>query len=181
MPANNPAAERTLDGYGAPVIPWGRVHERLEAGWSQRPGSGGPDRHTCWLATVRPDGRPHVMPLGARWIDGAFYFNAGPSTRKAKNLASNPHCVLTVSVHEFDLVVEGQAVRVTGEAKIARIGSVFTSMGWQTILRDGGLALTGEYSAPSAGPPPWDVYEITPAAVFAVGTVEPYGATQWRF
>src|SRR5258707_12744264 len=72
-----PKAERNLDGYGAPPIPWRSVRERLEQGLSQAPGSGGPYRHTCWLATVRPDGRPHVMPLGVLWVDGAFYFNAG--------------------------------------------------------------------------------------------------------
>ena len=43
------------------------MRERLEQGLTQGPGSGGPDRHTCWLATVGPDGRPHVMPFGALW------------------------------------------------------------------------------------------------------------------
>jgi len=60
-----PKAEQNLDGYGAPQIPWPKVRERFEKDLSQDPESGGPGRHTCWLATVRPDGRPHVMPLGA--------------------------------------------------------------------------------------------------------------------
>src|SRR6266852_932588 len=113
-----PKAERNLDGYGAPPIPWRSVRERLEQGLSPAPGSGGPDRHTCWLATVGPDGRPHVMPLGVLWVDGAFYFNSGAGTRKAKNLARNPHCVLTVATNEFDLVVEGDAVKITDEQKL---------------------------------------------------------------
>lgn len=50
---------------------------------------------------------------------------------------------------------------------------------WLATVPDG--ALYAEFSAPSAGPPPWDVYEVTPATVFALGTVEPYGATRWRF
>ena len=45
-------------------------------------------------------------------------------------------------------------------------------------VRDG--AFWHEYSAPSAGPPPWDVYEITPTTIFAVATREPHGATRWR-
>src|SRR5215470_16644346 len=90
-----PKAERNLDRSGALPIPWTKVRERLEQGLSQSPGSGGPDRHTCWLATVRPDGRPHVMPLGVLWLDGAFYFNAGAATRKAKNLDHDPHCIIT--------------------------------------------------------------------------------------
>ena len=27
-----------------------------------------------WLATARPDGRPHVMPILAVWLDGGLYF-----------------------------------------------------------------------------------------------------------
>src|SRR5215217_3850607 len=83
-PRKEPTAAQNLDGYGAPLMPWTKVRERLDAGLSQAPGTGGPDRHTCWLATVRPDGRPHVMPLGVLWVDGAFYFNAGAATRKAQ-------------------------------------------------------------------------------------------------
>jgi Pyridoxamine 5'-phosphate oxidase len=115
MAVTEPTAERNLDGYGAAPIPWTKVRERLEEGLTQAPGSGGPGRHTCWLATVRPDGRPHVMPLGVLWVDGALYFNAGAATRKARNLAHDPRCVITVATHGFDLVVEGEAARVTGD------------------------------------------------------------------
>ncbi|HET7090446.1 MAG TPA: pyridoxamine 5'-phosphate oxidase family protein [Anaerolineae bacterium] len=174
-----PVSEKNLDGYGAPPIPWSRVRERLEQGLTQSPGSGGPARHTCWLATVRPDGRPHVMPLGALWVDGAIYFTAGPTTRKAKNLALNPHCVITVATYDFDLVVEGEATKVADEAKLQRIADVYAASGWHPTVRDG--AFYAEYSAPSAGPPPWEVYEVTLTTVFALGTAEPYGATRWRF
>ncbi len=179
MADKEPVAERNLDGYGAPLIPWTRVLERLEAGLSQVPGSGGPARHTCWLATVNPDGGPHVRPLGVLWLDGAFFFNSGPATRKARNLARDPHCAITVATHDFDLVVEGEAVKVTDDAKLRRLAEVYAAQGWQASVRDG--ALYAEYSAPSAGPPPWDVYEVTPATVFALGTAQPYGATRWRF
>lgn len=174
-----PVSEANLDGYGAPPIAWSRVRERLDQGFTQGPGSGGPGRHTCWLATVRPDGGPHVMPLGVLWVDGAFYFTAGPATRKAKNLARDPRCVITVATFEFDLVIEGKATKVTDEARLQRIAEVYASEGWQPTVRDG--AFYAEYSAPSAGPPPWEVYEVTPTTVFALGTAEPYGATRWRF
>ncbi len=184
-PNMEPIAERNLDGYGAPLIPWTKVRERLDQGLSQGPGSGGPDRHTCWLATVNPDGTPHVMPLGALWVDGAFYFNAGAATRKAKNLARDPHCVIAVATHDFDLVVEGKAARVTDQARVRRIAEAYKAQGWEatvTVSEDEGeVSLTAEYSAPSAGRPPWDVYEVTPETVFALGTAEPYGATRWRF
>lgn len=178
MARKEPTAEQNLDGYGAPPIRWSRVRERLEEALTQAPGTGGPDRHTWWLATVRPDGRPHAMPLGVLWVDDALYFNAGAGTRKAKNLAENPHCVLTVATKGFDLIVEGEAVKVSDEATLQRIAKAYTAEGWTPTVRDG--ALYAEYSAPSAGPPPWHVYEMTPATVFALGTAEPYGATRWR-
>jgi hypothetical protein len=57
-----------------------------------------------------------------------------------------------------------------------RVAALFG--GWDPQVRDG--AFWHEYSAPSAGPPPWDVYEITPTTIFAVATAEPNGATRWK-
>jgi general stress protein 26 len=62
-----------------------------------------------WLATVRPDGRPHVTPLFSVWLDGALYFCTGEGERKAKNLVHNLHCVMTTGcnvIEGLDLVIE---------------------------------------------------------------------------
>src|SRR5262249_44061159 len=100
---------------------------------------------------------------------------------KAKNLANNPRCVLTVATKDFDLVVEGTAVKVTNRAKMKRVGNFYKTRGWELLEKEGNLQLTAEFSAPSAGPPPWDVYELVPETIFAVGQTRPYGATRWRF
>jgi hypothetical protein len=47
--------------------------------------------HGCWVATVHPDGRPHLTPVWGLWVYGVFYFGSGPGTRKARNLAENPN------------------------------------------------------------------------------------------
>jgi nitroimidazol reductase NimA-like FMN-containing flavoprotein (pyridoxamine 5'-phosphate oxidase superfamily) len=179
MAANEPVTERNLDGYGAPAIAWASVKKTLVGGLPQAPGTGGPDRHTCWLATVNPDGRPHVTAVGVLRIDGAFYFNSGAGTRKAKNLARSPQCVITVATHPFDLVFEGEATRVTDTGTLERVAEIYRAHGWEPTVRDG--ALYAEYSAQTAGPPPWDVYRMTPSTVFALGTTEPWGATSFRF
>jgi hypothetical protein len=117
------------------------------------------------------------MPVGAVWLDGAYFFTAGAATRKAKNLAHNPRCVIALAARDLDLVVEGEAVKVTDEATLQRLAGMFDD--WQPTVRDG--AFYHEYSAPSAGPPPWDLYKFTPTTVFGLATAEPHGATRWRF
>src|SRR5258707_15306144 len=51
--------------------------------------------------------------IGALWLDGDLYFTSGPATRKARNLAANPACTLSVKLEGIDLVLEGEASRVT--------------------------------------------------------------------
>ena len=63
--------------YQAPLIEWDRITARLDRGVTQAPQTGGPNRHTCWLATINPDGSPHVNGVGAIWVDGAFWFETG--------------------------------------------------------------------------------------------------------
>ena len=174
-----PTSKKNLDGYGAPIIPWQKVQNRLQQKISQAPKTGGPDRHTAWLATSNPDGKPHVMPVGVLFIDDAFYFTSGPKTRKARNIARNPDSVISIATHDFDLVVEGSATRVVDHAHLQRIADAFKKEGWEPTVVKGGL--TAKYSAPSAGPPPWQVYEVKPETIFALGTSEPYGATRWNF
>src|SRR5438445_13154838 len=55
-----------------------------------------------WITTVRANGRPHVTPLVAVWLDGALYFCAGAAEPKAVNLKSNPHVILTTGVNAWD-------------------------------------------------------------------------------
>jgi hypothetical protein len=82
-----------------------------------------------WLATVRPDGRPHCTPLISVWLDGACWFVTGPSERKALNLEANQHCVLTTGCNDLssglDVVVEGEAVQVTDRSILERVAGAF--------------------------------------------------------
>jgi hypothetical protein len=173
-----PTSVKNLDIYGSPPLEWERARERLETEWRSQGPLGDIGPHTHWLATVRPDGRPHVTAVGAAWSDGTFYFTSGDGTRKSKNLAANEHCVLTTAAQGIDLVLEGTAHKVTDVATLERLAEVFASGGWAPEARDG--AFYHEYSAPSAGPPPWYLYEFDPETVFGVATEEPYGATRWR-
>jgi len=169
------------DLYDLAPLDWGPIEARLAEGVTQAPGSGGPDRHTCWLATIDPDGRPHVTGIGALWVDGAFWFETGERTRKGRNLARDPRCTMTLATHEFDLVVEGTAEKVVDPDTVARLAARWATEGWPAEVDETGTALTAPFSAPSAGSPPWHVYRLTPQGATALQTVEPGGATRWTF
>jgi hypothetical protein len=174
-------AKNLADLYESPLLDWAGIESRLERGVSQAPGTGGPNRHTCWLATINPDGSPHVTGIGGLWVDGAYWFETGEHSRKGKNLARDPRCTLSIATDDFDLVVEGEARKVTDPPTVAAMAARWDAEGWPARVDDTGLALTAEYSAPSAGPPPWHVYRLTPQRATAIATVEPGGATRWRF
>jgi hypothetical protein len=88
---------------------------------------------------------------------------------------------LSVATRDFDLVVEGEAALVTDPATVASLAARWAAQGWPARPDDTGTALTAEFSAPSAGPPPWHVYRVTVRAATALSTVDPAGATSWRF
>ena len=144
------------------------MRRTLEANLTQEPGTGGPGHHTFWLSTIDADGRPHMTAVGAFWADGRYYFSGGPRSRKIRNLERDPRCAFGIAIHGYDVALEGRAVRVTDGALLQRLAEVFAEGGWAPTVADGGF--THEFSAPSAGPPPWYVYEFTPEDAYAVAT-----------
>jgi len=169
------------DLYDLPALDWAKVVGRLDRGFSQAPGSGGPNRHSSWLATIGPGGAPQINGIGAAWVDGAFWFETGEHTQKGRNLARDPRCSLSLALEEYDLVIEGEAHPVRDPETVARMAAHWREDGWPAEVDESGTALTAEFSAPSAGKPPWLVYRITATSAVALETVEPGGATRWRF
>jgi len=174
-------ATNLADLYDLDPLDWAPIEARLNAGFTQAPGTGGPDRHTCWLTTINADGSPHLTGIGALWTEGAFWFETAVRSRKGRNLARDPRCALSVATKEFDLVVEGIAQVVTDPAIVADMAARWAAEGWPATVDETGTAITAEYSAPSAGPPPWHVYRLTPRRATALQTVGPGGATRWTF
>ena len=138
-----PISTRNLDRYGSAELQWSRPRDVLAKDTSQAD-------LTSFVATVRPDGRPHSAGVGATWVDGALYFTSGPSTLKSRNLAANPACSVSVRLRGIDLVLEGEAHRVTDPSTLERVAAVYRTGGWPASVE--GEALTAPYSAPSAGP-----------------------------
>ena len=149
------------------ATPWAEARTRLA------------EADTYWLATMRPDGRPHVVPVLAVWLDGALHFSTGPASRKGRNLARDTRCVIAVDSDVLHLVVEGEAAKVSDRARLQRVAEAYASKyGWQVTVRDN--ALDGD-GAPTAGPPPYEVYEVLPTIAFGFRTGESLGATRRRY
>jgi uncharacterized pyridoxamine 5'-phosphate oxidase family protein len=135
-----------------------------------------------WIATVRADGRPHVTPLVAVWLDGALYFHTGAEEQKFANLGANPHVALMTGCNRWDegidVVVEGLAVHVTDEKVLTRVAAAFAVKWdgrWQLAVRD------GRFYNRTASDWPSELFEVQPAKVFAFAKGEHGGATTHRF
>jgi len=169
---SEPISTRNLDRYGSAELPWSRPRDVLT---TDTPTAD----LTFFMTTVRTDGRPHSAGVGATWVDGTLYFTSGPGSLKSRNLAANPACSLSVRLRGIDLVLEGEAQRVTDGPTLERLAAVYRTGGWPASAD--GDALTAPYSAPSAGPAPWHLYRLALHTAVGVATVEPYGATRWDF
>jgi PPOX class probable F420-dependent enzyme len=148
-----------MPGYGVArgrrgLLPWRAATDRLARS------------HNYWLVTTRPDGRPHAMPVWGLWLDDRFYFSTGRRSRKARNLAANPRCVVCTERAAEAVIVEGTAATVTDAAIV------------ETLLRPYERKYRPWTLDPGLGP----VYEVRPRVVFAVfERTFPRSATRWTF
>jgi nitroimidazol reductase NimA-like FMN-containing flavoprotein (pyridoxamine 5'-phosphate oxidase superfamily) len=135
-----------------------------------------------WISTVRPDGRPHITPLVAVWVDGAIHVHTGAEEQKFANLRTNPHVVLTTGCNHWDrgvdVVVEGDAVPTTDPAVLARLAQAWANKWdgrWRLAAREGGLRNIDSNDHPS------EVFSVVPTKVYAHAKGDPFGQTMHRF
>jgi len=133
-----------------------------------------------WISTVRADGRPHVTPLTAVWLDGAIHFTTGGAEQKAINLTCNPYVTLSTGCNDWerglDVVVEGQAVPVTESKILERLAKKWATKWdgrWQWQMGEGGFQHED-------GNEPVLVFSVAPAKVLAFGKGS-FSHTSYRF
>lgn len=121
-----------------------------------------------WITTVRADGRPHVSPLVAVWLDDALYFSTGATEQKALNLRANSNAVLTTGTNSWDggldVVVEGSAVQVSDDALLARLATAWSAK-WDGRWRY--EVQGGQFHHPGGGDAV--VFAVHPKKVLAFG------------
>jgi general stress protein 26 len=132
-----------------------------------------------WISTVRADGRPHVTPLVAIWLEDAIHFTTGATEQKAVNLRGNSNAILTTGCNEWDrgldIVVEGEAVQVTDDDALERLAEAWATKWdgrWHYQVHEGGFQHEDGGTAL--------VFSVRPAKIlaFAKGT---FGQTRHRF
>src|ERR1700746_1290317 len=161
---------------GLPPVDWAAVADKLTAGSAPAPDAA--NSRTTWLSTINEDGSPHVTAVGALWLEGAFWCQTGAGTRKGRNVARDPRCSIAVSVRDADVVIEGDAARVTDPAALARIAKAGPDKGWPAEPDPSGAGITAPFNAPSQGPPPWNVYRVDPRSAIVTLSAEPGGLTR---
>jgi nitroimidazol reductase NimA-like FMN-containing flavoprotein (pyridoxamine 5'-phosphate oxidase superfamily) len=148
----------------ATLKPWSLARECLEA------------VPKVWLSTARADGRPHAAPVHVVWSGDSPCFTTRPRSRKARNLAGDPRCVITAAGADLDLVIEGDAERLRGEAALRQVAAAFMDKySWPLAVRGSEVH---EDSLP--GSPEFGFYRVTPVRAFGYGA-DGMTATRWRF
>ncbi len=152
------------NGYGVPettegTLPWSVAEERLQAA------------RNYWIGSVRPNGRPHAMPVWGVWVDGKLYFDGSPETRRSRNIAANPAVVVHLESGDQVVIVEGNAY-AAGKPE-------------PELAKRLAQAYAAKYAASGYEPKPdsWDqggLYVVHPQTVFA-WTKFPSDSTRWQF
>jgi hypothetical protein len=159
--------QTNLDIYGSDAFSWDVAREQLES--AER-------AEHFWLATTGEDGSPHLSGIGARWFDDQLWFVSGAATQKSRNLERRPQCAIAAELSGLDVTFRGRARRVADQPTVVRLAAHWASTGWPA--RPAAGAIEADYSAPSAGPPPWDLWVLEARSAVAVGG---RGAMRWQF
>lgn len=142
-----------FDSAGRKPLPWKWAIARLRRA------------HTYWIVTVRPDRRPHAVPIWGVWVDDSFVFSTDADSIKVRNLEADPRCEICLEENGEALTVEGQAGPLTGTETIRKMARAYkTKYDWSVD--------------PKAGL----FYQVVPRRVLAyVENSFPQSATKWEF
>jgi nitroimidazol reductase NimA-like FMN-containing flavoprotein (pyridoxamine 5'-phosphate oxidase superfamily) len=174
---NEPVAElhSAFSSPGATATPWSDVVALLERA------------EIFWISTVRADGRPHVTPLPAMWLDGALHFGTGLDEQKGRNLTRNPNCILTTGNNSYrqglDVVVEGRVERLTNRPTLERLAQLWLSrLDWPYDVVEGGFRHRSEGPQPeTTGDGIVPVFTLRPSKILSFARSEKFAQTRYRF
>ncbi len=147
---------------GRGLLPWSWASERLLKA------------RNYWLATMCPDGQPHMMPVWGVWLDETFYFSTGRRSRKARNLAANPRCIVCPERADEAVILEGVAEEVTDFSLLKQVADAL-SQKYQWVIEPTQDGVRDEHG--NGGP----VFAVHPRVVFGFSEDLTSSATRWLF
>jgi Pyridoxamine 5'-phosphate oxidase len=159
-----------MPGYGVPaepegMLPWSFAEERLSSS------------HDYWLATVWPDGRPHVMPVWGAWFHDRLWFSTDQISRKARNLRADARCVVTTANPLEPVVLDGMAELVTDRSEVVLFTDVLRVKYAAEWLEE---VYTVDFFDTNLGG--GGTYRVAPTSVFALKESEfTSSPTRWTF
>lgn len=167
------AAEATViatgTAPGAEPLPWEEVSQWFSA------------ERWYWLATTGPGNRPQNRPVLAVWLHDKVYSTTSPGAAKGRNLELHPECALAARASAIDIVIEGPTSWVSDRRVAEDVAAAYgDKYGWPVTLTEENM-FDAPYGAPTAGSPPYRVYEISPRLVYAFGTADDLGVRSTRF
>ena len=154
---------------GTEPLPWEDVQERFDA------------ERWYWLATTGDHAEPHVRPVLAVCWNDRIFSTTSPKARKGRNLEHRSTCSLVARAPAIDIVVEGQRMWIDDRELLEGVAATYVAKyGWPVTVTDQHM-FDAPYGAPTAGSPPYRVYEINPTTVYAFGTADDLGVRTTRF
>lgn len=154
----SPDRPQMPSGYGMLTggehLPWSWAEERLVSS------------RNYWIATTRPDGRPHVMPVWGVWLEGSVIFGTDRGSRKARNLAASPAVVVHLESGDEVVIIEGPAEEIADTRMLQAADDAYKAKYGQSLLGAPGDVI---------------IYRVRPVVVFAWQESDFFQATRWRF
>jgi nitroimidazol reductase NimA-like FMN-containing flavoprotein (pyridoxamine 5'-phosphate oxidase superfamily) len=143
---------------GTGLLPWSWAEERLRRS------------HDYWVATVRPEALPHLMPVWGVWHEASLWFSSSNGSRKARNLAGNPRCAVSTDNAYEPVVVEGRVEFVVDRAAIATFAGLVDDK------------YSTSYGADFYDPAVNGTFRLRPTSVFGLTQDDFAGSpTRWTF
>jgi pyridoxine/pyridoxamine 5'-phosphate oxidase len=152
-----------MEGYGIPrdtkgMLRWSNAVAELEKA------------RNYWIVTMRPDGRPHAVPVWGLWLDDAVYFGTDRRSRKAKNLAANRSLVVHLESGDDAVILEGVAEEVSDAAVVKRLDAAYSKKYKMRL------------SSASSAPGQMVIYAVRPRVAFGWRERDfPRSPARWTF
>lgn len=148
------------ESEGKGLLAWSWATERLERS------------RTYWIASTRPDGRPHVIPVWGVWMEDTLYFGTDPASVKGRNLQANPSIAVHLESGDEVVILEGMAEVVSERPLLARLYRVYGAKYGLTL---------GPEKPDDPGDYPYSLRLRPQRALAWLESDFPGTATRWRF